>query len=363
MSSSFIPEPNKPWWAIVGIVVAVISTIVGSLIVLLIFLNTLFGVRELVDTGANEIPIILSTLDAEAGIPTAVTPSTPRPDKTTTPVAPTGSYNLILAGNDYRPGREPACADCYLIHTDVFVYVNIVLDQPSRVTMVSLPRELYLHVDSIVPDTRINQLYARGGIEWIEIWSEAILGVEIDGVVIIEMDKFEQLIDEIGGLDITATETFEDKCGSDFYLYEEGVEYHLDGFNALCYARMRLYNPRGYFARQERHMDILTAVFQTVIDDFSEDPLVTSVKMVSLYYEEIESNMSPELIAKLVGDVVLVYYFGGGLPEIRMHSIDNTRLLLYPRPDPELSPYLYRPTFDIREWLQCILQVEVEDCK
>ncbi len=355
------PQTHRLIYAIIGL--ALFSTIVGGFTALAILLNTWFGVRELIDTGAVDIPEILATLDSQNGIPTAVTPSTTLPELTSTPVAPTGSYNLILAGNDYRPGRQPACDDCFLIHTDAFIYVNIVLDQPARVTMVSLPRELYLHVDGIDPDSRINQLYARGGIEWIELWAENILGVEIDGVAIIQMDVFESLIDEIGGIDIIAPETFEDQCGSSFYQYEEGVEYHLDGFNALCYARMRYYNPRGYFARQERHMDILTAIFDTVIDDFAEDPLVTSVKMVSLYYEQIESNMPPELIAKLVGDVVLTYYFGEDLPEIRMYSIDRTRLELYPRPDPELSPYLYRPNFDIREWLQCILQDEIGSCE
>ncbi len=353
---------KPPWWVIFAIGVALSSTVVGGLIALAILLNSVFGVRELIDMGTDDVPEILATLDAEAGIPTAVTPATVLPELTRTPVAPTGSYNLILAGNDYRPGREPACELCYLVYTDTFVYVNIVLDSPARVTMVSLPRELYLQVSGIYPDSRLNQLYARGGIGWIELWAENILSVEIDGVAIIQMDVFERLIDQIGGIDITAPETFEDQCGQDFYVYEEGIEYHLDGFDALCYARMRHYNPRGYFARQERHMDILTAIFQTVIDDFAEDPLVTSVKMVSLYYEEIESNMSPELIAKLIGDVVLVYYFGEGMPEIRMFSIDRTRLELYPRPDPELSPYLYRPNFDMREWLQCILQAKIDNC-
>lgn len=355
------PEPKPPIWAVWAIYLTVFSTAVGGLIALSILLNAVFGVRELDDTVGARPSEVLADLDESAGIPTAITPPTSDPTLTSTPVAPTGSYNLILAGNDYRPGRAPACELCYLKYTDTFVYINIVLDHPSRVTMVSLPRELYLHVDGIYPDSRVNQLYARGGIDWITLWSESVLGVEIDGVAIIEMDVFERIVDDLDGIDIIAPETFEDKCGDSFYAYEEGEEYHLDGFNALCYARMRMYNPRGYFARQERHMDILQSIFQSAIDEFSEDPIVTSVKMVSLYYEEIESTMPPELIAKIISDVVLVYYLGEDLPEIRMFSIDASRLELYPRAN-EDSPYLYKPTFVIRDWLQCILQAEASDC-
>lgn len=353
-------KPSVPLWIRLSIIGATMSTVLGGLFAFLVLLNALFSVSELDDTGVQDLPDILATLDASNGVPTAVTP--PTSAQPNTPVAPTGSYNLILAGNDYRPRRQPACDTCLLVHTDTFVYVNIVLDQPSRVTMVSLPRELYLHVDGIYPDSRINQLYARGGIEWIKLWSESVLGVEIDGVVIIDMNVFEHVVDDLGGIDLVAPETFEDKCGSSFYAYEVGVEYHLDGFNALCYARMRQYNPRGYFARQERHMDILQAIFQTAIDEFSEDPLVTAVRMVSLYYEEIESTMSPELIAKIISDVVLVYYLGEEMPDIRAYSVDQDMLELYPRANDD-APYLYKPTFVIRDWLQCVLQAEAINCR
>ncbi len=358
--SNLTETERPPWWAIGAIGIALFSTIVGGLIALAMILNSLFGVRELSDIGID-VSGVLAALDEEAGIPPAITPPTLSPEIILTPIAPIQSFNLILAGNDYEPGRPRACDTCLLIHTDVFVYVNIVLDSPMRVTMVSLPRELYLHVDGIVPDSRINQLYARGGIKWIELWAETILGVEMDGVVIVQMDVFEQIIDELGGITVVAPETFTDQCGGYFYTYQEGVEYDLDGYSALCYARMRYYNPRGYFARQERHMDILQAIFQSAIDDFSENPLATTVKMVSLYYDRVESTISPELTAKMIGDVVLVYYFSEEEPEIRMFSIDRSRLELYPQPD-EDSPILYKTNFVIHEWLQCILQAEVEDC-
>lgn len=351
-----LTDPKIPYYkfAKFSIILALLSTVLGILFALTVLLDRAFPVRTLVDTGVD-ISGVLDGLDRAAGIPTAISPPTRDPVESQTPVAPVESYNLVLIGNDSRPGRALECEDCLPVHSDAFVYVNIVLDHPARITLVSLPRELYLHVDGIEPDSRINQLYARGGIDWVRLWSEDILGVKLDGVIAIEMNAFERIIDDLGGIDIVATESFRDKCGDDFYEYELGESYHLDGFNALCYARMRLYNPRGYFARQERHMDMLQAIFRATIDEFATDPLVASVRMVSLYYDKIESDMPPELIAKLVGDMAIVY-FSNEAPIIQTLSMNSDQLELYPRAN-EDSPYLYKPTLVIHEWLQCILDI------
>lgn len=342
------------WWVKLGIFVGVVSISISVLIGVGMLLNYIFAVQELkqFDSSLPSVSEILSTLDNDKGLPLADDPLENVDE--TEEIALVGSYNFILIGNDYRPGREPACELCYAVHSDAFVYINLVLGENPQVKMVSFPRELFLHVDGIEPDSRINQLYARGGIEWIRLWSETILDIKIDGVVIINMDSFEQIIDELGGIDIVPSDTFRDKCGSSFYEYEKNVLYHLNGYDALCYARMRLYNPDGYFARQERHTQILFSIFDSVIDDFKEDPIVTSVKMVSLYYELIETDMSPEFIAKIISDIAINFLFGDYSWNGFNLSINADNLELYPRKD-ENSPYLYKPTFVISDWIKCIV--------
>ena len=352
-----MPEPIIPplyRTARIAIGIGIVSTALGVLYALSVLLNSVFAIREL-PQGADVLDTLTAPTDTPMLPPTAVTPPT-----LSTPglVVPEGSYSFIIAGNDYRPNRPPACPDCYLKYTDAFVYLNVVLDQPNpHATMVSIPRELYLHVDGIEPDSRVNQLYTHGGVEYIHLWAETILEVEIDGVIVIEMDKFARIVDDLGGIDIVAPETFSDKCGSEWYDYIEGEAYHLDGFDALCYTRMRQYNPRGYFARQERHLDVLQALFDQVIEGFRTDPLVTAVKFVSTYYENVESDMSPELTARIVGESALSYILSSDVPEVRMYSISADRLELYPRVNKN-SPYLYKPAFVISEWLRCITQNE-----
>lgn len=346
---------QRPWWATCGIIIAVTSTALGILIYLLILLNSTFAVSELEDFSVNTVvPVALATANEVAGMPTAVTPATPNSPIETDEE----SYNLILIGNDARSDRvEPDCPTCILVHTDAFVYVNISMTDELQVAMVSIPRELYLHVDGIT-DSQVSQLYARGGLEWIKTWSEAVLGVEIDGVMTIDMDAFVEVIDKMGGITVLPYETFEDKCGDEFYQYEKYILYRLDGFETLCYARMRMYNPQGYFARQKRHLDILSAIKEELRSEFEDDPLVTSVMMVSIYLEYVETDMSPEFIAQIIGEVAIAFYALSSV-DIFHNSISQDMLELYPRPD-ENSPYLYQPTFVISDWVQCLLDTPFE---
>ncbi len=358
---SISSNEKSPWWIKFGITVGVASTVVGILISLIMILNNSFSVSELEDFGVNTIvPIALETANEASGVPTAVLLGTPDAVSPLIVTSKTieGSYNLILIGNDARSDRvEPDCPNCILVHTDAFVYVNIQFE-PLRITMISIPRELYLRVDGIV-DSQVSQIYARGGLEWIKTWSEAILGVEIDGVMAIDMDGFVEVVDRMGGIIVVPDESFEDKCGNEFYRYEVGLIHYLDGFETLCYARMRMYNPRGYFARQERHMEILRGTINAVRSEFDNTPLATSVMMVSIYFEYVETDMSPELIARITSEVAITRQtLGSGA--LYMNTISQDMLELYPRPDPINSPYLYKPTFVISDWVQCLLNSPFE---
>lgn len=346
------------WWVNCGIVVAVISTALGAFIYLFILLNRTFSVSELEDFSVNTVvPMVLETVNDTTGMPTAITPPTP-----SSLTNPSESYNLILAGIDRRSDRiEPDCPTCLLVHTDAFVYVNISMVNELRVTMVSIPRELYLHVDGII-DSQVSQLYARGGLEWIKSWSEGVLGVEIDGVMVIDMEAFVEVVDKMGGVGIRVHESFKDKCGSDWYEYEANYVYEFDGFEALCYARMRMYNPDGYFSRQERHNEVVIGIIQKLGIEFMNSPLAASVMTVSTYFEYIETDMPPEFIAQIVGETAIFFLQQGkGLTNELWdsYSISRDMLELYPRPS-ENSPYLYKPTFVISDWIQCLLDTPFE---
>ena len=308
------------------------------------------GASAITTTPTNqEIPT--ATLDTAD--PTAITLPTVEPMPTE--VSQPQTIDVVLIGNDYVEGRGLECPTCLPVHSDAFIYVHVVLDEVApRVSMFSLPRELYVHVEGIEPDSKINQLYPRGGTEYVELWVNAVLGVELDAVIVIDMDMYEQVIDDIGGIDVVARQTFTDQCGSEAFTYIKDAAYHLDGYTALCYARMRWYNPDGYFARQERHMDILLSMFNAVVAEFKDDPLVTSVRFVSEYSNRISANASVNVLIQMLADSVLVYYSSEEDADIDMYSLEEKYLELYPRPTNE-SPFLYKPVegFDIAQWVEC----------
>lgn len=347
---------KSPWWTTVVIRICLILTTLGILIFLLLQLNRTFTISELDDFSVNTVvPVALATVDELIGLPTAITPPTPF----SLTLTAGESYNLVLIGNDARSDRvTPDCPTCILVHTDAFVYINISMVDDLQITMISIPRELYLHVDGI-SDSQVSQLYARGGLAWVKAWSEAILGVEIDGVMAIDMDAFVEVIDRMGGIKVFIYKSFEDKCGDEFYKYEIGLIYKLDGFETLCYARMRMYDSRGYFARQERHLEIISAIMNGLRSEFADDPLVTSVMMVSTYLEYVETDMPPELIAQIIGEVAIVRLASNDKSALFRNSISQDMLELYPRPLSD-SPYLYKPTFVISEWVQCLLDTPFE---
>ncbi len=94
-----------------------------------------------------------------------------------------------------------------------------------------------------------------------------LIGMPIDYYASINICGFPQLIDEIGGVDICNTKTIDDPSypwgnGQTGYHLDPGPV-HLDGANALAYARSR--HGSSDFARARRQQQLLTAIRQAIL--------------------------------------------------------------------------------------------------
>jgi anionic cell wall polymer biosynthesis LytR-Cps2A-Psr (LCP) family protein len=65
-------------------------------------------------------------------------------------------------------------------------------------------------------------------------------------------------VDLLGGIDVHVTASLNDRCGGRQYSYSPGV-YHMDGFTALCYVRMRYAS--SDFDRLRREQEVIRAIF------------------------------------------------------------------------------------------------------
>lgn len=232
--------------------------------------------------------------------PVAVIPSfTPEPDPSflSTPVpSPSISASLapspqvpritgLIIGVDAGVGRTT-----YLTDTMIVVSLDPVT---GTVSMLSVPRDM---VDVPLPDGRsysgkINGLvsYARHhpkqfpgsdgtGFDVLIGALGTLLEVDISYYATVSLGGFVAVIDRLGGIDVNVTRSF---CDPDYreYGYERGFSikaghHHLNGNQALAYARVRRASGESDFTRAARQQEVLAGVRDSIErGGFLNDPI------------------------------------------------------------------------------------------
>lgn len=175
--------------------------------------------------------------------------------------------NIMLIGQDYRPGEEGHLSD-----TMILCSLN---KETKTLSMISFMRDMYVNLYDYNGNqfgrNRINVTYAlgyswkgeNGAFGTLDQTIENNFGVHIDYNIEVGFDAFQKVIDEIGGVsveldddeakymtdDADATRSF--KAGS----------YELNGLEALTYARMRHASAADSdFNRTERQRKLIASV-------------------------------------------------------------------------------------------------------
>jgi len=140
-------------------------------------------------------------------------------DRSRSPSAP---FYVLLVGNDDRPGVGGARGDA--LH---LVGVNPLL---GKVTMLNIPRDTCWNGD------KINAANAQGGGPAQAAAVGGLVGVPVSYVVDVNFDKFQALVDGVGGVTVDVpTEMHDTYSGAYFH---PGVQ-HLNGLQALAFSRDR----------------------------------------------------------------------------------------------------------------------------
>ena len=192
-------------------------------------------------------------------------------------------FTVLLIGVDSGPDRTTYLTDTMLVAS---------LDPQSRtVSMVSVPRDL---VDVPLGDGRlyrnkINSLaaYANanpsrfpGAPSGEAVLASALgnlLNIRVDGWAEVNLPGFVKVIDTIGGVDVTVRKSICD-ARYDEYGFDAGFainpgNYHLNGQQALAYARIRKAAGENDFTRAARQGEIVVAARDRVVQGgFLNDP-------------------------------------------------------------------------------------------
>ena len=165
--------------------------------------------------------------------------------------------NILLMGQDNAKGASRS-------RTDSLILCTFNLDKKT-LTMTSFMRDMYVEIPGY-GSNRINVAYPWGGLEALDETLMHNFGIHIDGHVAIDFSHFEEMIDLLGGVDIELSSLEVGHMNVTYgFALTPGVN-HLNGAEALAYARTRKVNtPDGSiadFGRTDRQRIVLHALLE-----------------------------------------------------------------------------------------------------
>jgi LCP family protein required for cell wall assembly len=269
------------------------------LIVAGLFVLAILASAVLVHLAARELTMAwlvtgLNPFQASAGPiagETAAPGETPQVAVFATPVPWSGAdrATVLLMGLDYRDWVEQRGYP----RTDSMMLVSI--DPITRqASMLSIPRDLWVEIpgfahqriNTAYPSGEVNRL-PGGGPELAMRTVESVVGVPIQYYAVIEFSAFERMIDEIGGIDVLVTERMKISPIGRPSIWLDAEANHLDGAEALAYARIRKISGDD-FGRAERQQQVALAVLDRVV---GFDMVPTLVTRAPALWEELKSGV------------------------------------------------------------------------
>ncbi len=216
-----------------------------------------------------------------------------------------GRTNFLLLG---VPGKNNIGID--LTDTIIFMSINV---SNNDVLMVSIPRDIWIN---LMKD-KINTAYhygetARegGGFVLSKSVVEEVIGQPIHYSLLVDFDGFINLVDTVGGLDISVERSFVDekfpipgkendlcngdllyRCRYETIRFEKGVQ-HMNGETALKYVRSR--NAKGEegtdFARSARQRQVLFG-FQNKLLSFENLNPQKATDIINVVKDSIRTDL------------------------------------------------------------------------
>lgn len=209
-----------------------------------------------------------------------------------------GIYHLLLLGEEAirsAPGKG---------RTDSILLLSIHTGQ-QKCHITSILRDSYVEPEGMNP-CKINAVYAKQGVEGLYHLLYDKLGVWPDGYAKVGFDSFEELIDMLGGAQVTLTSQEAEYLNSHNYIskkeyrnVKEGTQV-LNGNQTLGYCRVRYVpncNGTAYdYGRTERQRMVLEDLFQR----YKEAGLLKWVSILKKGLGSIETDLSEEVMEELI---------------------------------------------------------------
>lgn len=185
------------------------------------------------------------------------------------------------------------------------IMIATINSRDNELKLTSIMRDSYVQIPGYT-DNKINAAYANGGIKTLLKTIKKNFGIEPDGYMLVNFDSFEEIVDALGGIDITLDEKEVNYLNRTNYISDPsnhtlsvGVN-HMNGNQALGFARVRYVmrdGEYGDFARTLRHRTVMQAMFKQVSDKSTLELVAMVPKILPLLTTNIEKD---ELISYLI---------------------------------------------------------------
>ena len=247
------------------------------------------------------------------------------------------------------------------------IIVCTVNPNTKTTTLLSIPRDSYTEIVgySDVYDyygdyyDKMNHAYAFGGTEMSINTVQEFLNVPIDYYVEVNFDGLVDIVDAVGGIEITSPLTF------DFYgpQFIEGQTQTLTGYDALQFSRMRKQDPEGDLGRQKRQQMVIKAILDKVL---TMGTVVNYKNILATLEDNVQLNMSLDEILSIAsgyrksmenfqqfyveGEEMYIdeiyYYYVDPQERLRLSNILRTELELPEITIDEISTSANEPYYD-----------------
>lgn len=223
-----------------------------------------------------------------------------------------GVTNIALFGVDTRTVDIGTRSDTMMVLT--------VDNKRHKLKLTSLMRDSRVEVEGHDED-KLCHAYAYGGSKLAIRTINRNFGMDIQDYITVDFAQMKALVDAVGGIwiDVSEKERIEANKFIKAYQKEKGVPrdertpieepgyQHLNGVQAMCYARIRKGGTGDDWGRVERQSVVLNAMLGQV-KNLSAGELVT---LVQTMMDDVTTSLSPaELMPLVLGAVK------GGMPEL-----------------------------------------------
>lgn len=162
---------------------------------------------------------------------------------------------ILAVGSDARPGEQ-------MTRTRADALQLVGMDtRTGAATTIGIPRDSWVPIPGY-GSSRVNAALTYGGPQLLGRTVGDLVGIQPDYVFVTRFPFFEDMVDDIGGIDVQNPRPF-----ADSNLLPAGFprgQVHLNGYRAMAFARIRKSLPGGDFDRSANQQRVLRGIHAAV---------------------------------------------------------------------------------------------------